>query len=78
MRVKDIYSICRPEQSVEIEVPAAGVLDRGKIEKINKVYGSYLIKEIIPVWDVIAKVPRLVLILQEPSRPGRPRKKAES
>ena len=78
MRVKDIYSICRPEQSVEIEVFSTDVSDSGKIERINEVYGSYLIKEIIPIWDVIAKVPRLRLILLEPSHPGRPRKKAES
>lgn len=77
MRVKDIYSVCRPEQSVKIEVPAAEASDWGKIERINEVYGSYFVKEVIPIWDAIAGVPRLQLILQTPPRPGRPRKEAE-
>lgn len=78
MKVKDIYSICRPEQSVEIEVFSTDVSDSGKIERINEVYSRYLVKKITPIWDVLAGVPRLKLILQAPPHSGRPRKKAES
>lgn len=77
MRVKDIYSVSPPEQPVHIEVPCAEASDWGSMESMNETYGRYFVKEIKPVWDVIAGVARLRLVLQPPPRPGRTRKKAE-
>ena len=77
MRVKDIYGVCSPEQPVHIEVPCAEAYDWGSMESMNETYGRYFVKAIKPVWDVIAGVARLRLVLQPPTRPDRTRKEAE-